>query len=137
MFRDFGLVSRLAMFRGMRLPLLCTNIPIHRHMSQIGGTLREVRVNRHARRCPRRLSKNRRRHITVTQTVIAGPGVVLTSRPANGLSSAGNGRIVLLLGRLGGSKTAIIVMARSRRGTRRTNHVIQVVSNYVLARGEQ
>lgn len=134
MFRDFGLVSRLGMCRGVRLPLLCVNVPTSRHGRQIRGTVRHVTVAREDGRFPRRLSKNRRRHITVTHTMMTGPGLVLTSRPANGLSSGGNGRIVKLLDRLGGRNAAVIVMARSRRSTNFTSQMVGLFSNRIMAR---
>lgn len=134
MFRDFGLVSRLGMCRGVRLPLLCVNVPTARHGHQIRATVRHVTVVRHDGRFPRRLSNKRRRHITVTHTIMSGPGLVLTSRPANGLSSGGKGRMVRLLGRLGGRNAAVIVIARSRRSTKFTKHVVGLFSKRMIAR---
>lgn len=131
-FRDFGLVSRLGIFRGVRLPLACLGVPTSRQGYQIGRVVRQVGVDRHTGRCPRRLSNNRRRHITVTHTIISKPGVVLTSRPANGLSSGGKRRIVRLLARLGGRKAAVIVIARDRHSTNFTDHMVGLFSKRVM-----
>lgn len=132
MFRDFGLVSRLGIFRGIRLPLACLKVGTDRHGRHILRVLGQVGLDRHTGRFPRRLSNNRRRHITVTHTIIAGPGLVLTSRPANGLSSGGNTRMVGLLARLGGRKADVIVMARSRRSTKFTRHIVRLFSNDMI-----
>lgn len=134
-FRDFGLVSRLAMCRGIRLPLICLGVGPARHGERMGRILRGIGVLRHTGRLPRRLSNKRRRHITVTHTMIAGTELLLTSRPANGLSSAGKIRIVRLLDALGGRKAAVVVIARSRHSTTCTRHVVHLLSNGVVTRG--
>lgn len=133
-FRDFGLVSRLGMFRGVRLPLLCVKVPTTRHGHQMRSTVGHVTVTRQMGRFPRRLSNKRRRHITVTHTMMTGPGLVLTSRPANGLSSGGNGRMVRLLARLGGRKAAVIVIARSRRSSNCTKEAVGLFSKRIIGR---
>lgn len=134
-FRDFGLVSRLAMYRGMRLPLVCVNIGTGRHGREMGGMLRGMGLLRHTGRCPRRLSNKRRRHMTVTHTMIASYGLLLTSRPAKGLSSIGNVRMVRLLDRLGTRKAAVVVIARSRQSTVCTRHIVRLLSKRVMTRG--
>lgn len=133
MFRDFGLVSRLAIFRGIRLPLICLNYQGSRHGQGIVRILSQVGVTRHTKRFPRRLSNKRRRHITVTHTIIASYPLVLTSRPAKGLSSAGKTRIVRLLQRLGKRKAAVIVIARSRQSTDFTRQVVRLLSNQIIS----
>lgn len=128
-FRSFRLVGSLGMLSGIRLPLLCHGIDTGRHHRTTITILRGINLSRHVHRFPARLSNNRYRHITVTHTVINGPSVVLTSRPANGLSSGVKTRIVRLLRGLGGrSKHAVIVIARGRRRTHRASHAIHFFS---------
>lgn len=61
---------------------------------------------------PRRLSNKRRRHITVTHTLLGGPGVVVTSRPAKGLSPRATDGVIKLLGSVAGRNATMIVAAR-------------------------
>lgn len=129
-FRSFRLVGSLGMLSGIRLPLLCHHIGNDRHGHLTGRILRGIKLDRHVGRFPARLSNNRYRQMTMTHTVVNGPRVVLTSRPANGLSSGVKTRIVRLLRHLGGrSKHAVIVIARGRRRTGRASHAIHFFSN--------
>lgn len=130
-FRSFRLVGSLGILSGIRLPLLCEGISTGRHHRLTRRMLGGINLDRHVHRVPARLSNNRYRHMTVTHTVVNGPRVVLTSRPANGLSSGVNTRIVRLLRRLGGrSKHAVIVIARGRRRTGRASHAIHFFSKH-------
>lgn len=131
MFRSFRLVGSLGIVSGIRLPLLCEGVTTGRHAHLTGRILSHINLDRHVQRVPARLSKKRYRHMTVTHTVINGPRVVLTSRPANGLSSGVNTRIVRLLRGLGGrSKQAVIVMARGRRRTGRASEAVHFFSKH-------
>lgn len=70
--------------------------------------------------------------MTVTHTLVAGPRVVLTSRPAKTLSSGADIRIVSLLGRLRrGRKVAVMIMARRDNMTGRASGIVRVGSKLV------
>lgn len=61
-----------------------------------------------------RLSNKRRREITVTETLVASTGCVLTSRPAKGLSGRGQEGVIRLLRRVTRRRSEyIVMMARS------------------------
>ncbi len=128
-FRNFRLLPRLATLRGARLPLICQKVPTTRHQRTTVSDLHQMKLRRQLRRQPSRLSNNRRRQITVTQTVINQPQLLLTSRPANGLSATSNHRIVALLHRLRTTNRAIIVVARSPTVKTTYPHQIVVRSN--------
>ncbi len=132
-FRRFGLLPRLATCRGIRVPLLCRGLAPTREGRQILEALTRMNLASHVRRGPARLSNNRRRQITVTHILTTRPSVVLTSRPANGLSSASNRRVVGVVGSLRSRNGAVILVARSVGITGRTRHGICIRSN-VLAR---
>lgn len=128
-FRSFRLVGSLGILSGIRLPLLCHHVDDDRHGQLTRSILTGIKLDRQVHRFPSRLSNNRYRHITITHTVVNGPRVVLTSRPANGLSSEVKTRIVRLLRQLGGrSKQAVIVIARGRRRTGRASQAIHFFS---------
>lgn len=70
--------------------------------------------------------------MTVTHTLVSGPRVVLTSRPAKTLSDGASIRIVGVLGRLrGGRKLAVIIIARRDKMTGRASGVVRVGSKLV------
>lgn len=127
-FRTFGLVPRLAIRRGVVFPLLLSC------RGPSGECLRRLLailgLGSHHGRLPDRLSNNRRREITVNHTLVAHPSLVLTSRPAKGLSSRGDDRIVTLLGRAsGGCRRAVVVVARGHDVTRATSQMLRMSSN--------
>lgn len=133
-FRSFGLIPILSICRGVILPLRLSK-------GAISGTFvkrvtRTLKLGRGLGILPGRLSKKRRRHITVTQTLTTGPTVLLTSRPAKGLSDYASRSIVKLLGAAdAGFSRAVIVVARGRRVTRLTSQVVHVRSKQVIAKG--
>lgn len=130
-FRNFGLVTGLATLRGIRLPLVCHKVS---QGAEEGLTIRSlggIKLRGHVSRGPGRVSKKRRRHITVTETVTTEPPIVLTSRPAKGLSSTSDERVVRVLGKVRESKRALVLVARSGKVTTRTGQIIQVVSKGV------
>lgn len=131
-FRKFGLVPGLSTLKGMRLPLVCHKLKGRREGRVTKRTLSGIKLRGHVSREPGRLSNKRRRHITMTETVTTRPPVVLTSRPANGLSDGSAVRVVGVLGSLRRSKEAIVVVARSSRVTGRMSHIIHVVSKGVI-----
>lgn len=131
-FRNFGLVSDLATRRGIRLPLTCHNVPGTRHRILSRSTLGHIKLRGQVGRLPGRVSNNRRREITVTHTMTTGPPVVLTSRPANGLSDRSKTRIVQVLRRLRHRNEAIVLVARSGRVTTGTRQMVHVRSNRIV-----
>ncbi len=71
----------------------------------------------------------------VTHTVLGSPSVVLTSRPANGLSIRANGTVTRLLDGLTGSNALIIVAARGLRLLRRCpKHIFEYRGRRVMRR---
>lgn len=70
--------------------------------------------------------------MTVTHTLVSGPRVVLTSRPAKTLSDGASIRIVRVLGRLRrGRKLAVMIIARRDKITGRASGVVRVGSKLV------
>lgn len=93
---------------------------------------------------PGRLSNNRRRHVIVTHTVLGSPRVVLTSRPAKGLSMRAKGTVMRLLRGVYRAKSLMIVAARGLRLMTRCpkrmcqytrRHVIGIASRFIGGRG--
>lgn len=100
----------------------------------MGSVVTALKVRGQVCGLPGRLSKKRRREMTVTETLIGHPRVVFTSRPAKGLSSGADSRMVTLLGvATGGCKRAVMVVARSSRVTRITSHVLIVRSKRIIS----
>lgn len=129
--RFCGLVPVLAIRRGLALPLLLSNGGPS--TGAINGLIGRLNLRRELRRLPGRLSNNRRREISVNETLVGGPTLLLTSRPANGLSDRGDHRVVSLLHHFGGRDgRAIVVVARSRQVTLSTSEIVTVRSNGVI-----
>lgn len=88
-FRSFELLGSEGICRGMTFTLGIVNTSA----TIVGGGIpRVLSVMKLTTGCgsgPERLSKKRRREMTVTETLIGRPDVLLTSRPANGLSGGG------------------------------------------------
>lgn len=133
-FRSFGLLPGLAMCRGVTCTVrMIRGDPgiVRGHMLRI---LSLIKLGRGIQVFPGRLSNKRRRQVTVTHTVTGVPNILVTSRPANGLSPSASVRVVQVLRRVGGRKAAVLVTARGDRVigsvgrhmlTVRGNHVIQ------------
>ncbi len=118
MFRDCGLVAGFATVRGIVLSVSVTNI------GNVGGGRQTVRLLRGINLSRSRtgqeilgLSNKRRRHITVTHTLSRSPSVVLTSRPANGLSNSARSRVVKVFRDLARRNGYIVLIDRSPRMT--------------------
>lgn len=78
----------------------------------VGGILFRIKVRSGNCGVPRRLSNNRRRHVIVTHTLLGSPILVLTSRPAKGLSPRADKRVMRLLRSVYHGKATIVVAAR-------------------------
>lgn len=121
-FRFCGLIPGLATGRGIRLT---SRVSPRTHSTT--RIVQRMNLNRHVSGFPTRLSKNRRRHITVTHTLTGRPGLLLYSRPAKTLSCRANGRILgLLRSAYLSAKAAIVIVARGRTVTTVTGHVVRV-----------
>lgn len=85
-FRSFGLLRALAICRGITFTLRI----VRRRPGGVGGrivrALSLMNLGRGTEVLPARLSNKRRRHISVTESVMGSPGIIVTSRPAKGLS---------------------------------------------------
>lgn len=79
---------------------------------QVRRILRRINVRGGKCGVPGRLSNKRRRHVIVTQTVLGGPRVVLTSRPANGLSIRAKQHVIRLLRSVYHRNSTVLVAAR-------------------------
>lgn len=135
LFRGFRLLSGLANERGVLLPASLRKMSRTRDERQLGRLTICLRVASILSGFPSGVSNNRHRHITTTETLVLRPRVVLTSRPANTLSSGGTGDLVRGLSNLGHSRrTAVLVMARSSGTTDFYGHVLFVRSNIVFRR---
>lgn len=135
MFRSFGLLSALAVSRGVTLTLAVGGIPTNRVSKQIQRVTKGLGVASVLSGCPCRISNNRGRQYTYTETVVGRPGLVLTSRPANTLSDRSSRVLLSAVRDVGRSlKTAVLVIARSTFSTDCTGHVLFVESKTVFAR---
>lgn len=151
-FRSFGLFPRCAIVRGVVLtPGLTTGRRVGRANRCVntgdcgrtrrvvgdgtGSLLREMKLSRGDRSCPYGLDNNRRRHITVTETLTLGPSILYFSRPASTLSPRLANRILGIVHDLGASSDAVVIMARRVRFTESiTSGVVFVTSNIVTRR---
>lgn len=90
MFRSFHLLGSHDVCRGVTFTLHIARAPAHMVGGGMPTTLSLIKLTRGCGSFPGRLSNKRRRHMTVTETVMGRPTVLLTSRPAKGLSPAGS-----------------------------------------------
>lgn len=97
----------------IRRPALSTT----RHRRRIVTIVRRIKLSPRAHRhCPTRFSNNRQRHVTVTETLVLGPSLVVLSRPASSLSGAMRTRVLALLGSLRrGRRLTCLFVDRSLR----------------------
>lgn len=129
-FRFCGLIPGLATLRGIRL----TSRVYPSRFSPIRA-LCGIKLKRHVKGFPTRLSNNRRRHMSVTHTVTGGPGLLLYSRPANTLSCRANGRMLRLLRSVYRARNvAIVVVARGSTLTPVTRGIVHFHSNGIADR---
>lgn len=127
-FRFCGLIRGLATGRGIRLTTRVYVGPLSDR-----ATLRDINLLRETGGFPTRLSNNRRREISVTETLTGEPGLLLYSRPANTLSCGANERVLGLLRRAyHGSGVAIILVARGKTVAPVTSRVVEVGDKGVI-----
>ncbi len=133
-FRSFHLVGAVAICRGITFSLQIVNGNGQRVDHHIRRILRLVSLLNGDGHCPPTLSNNRRRHINLTQTLIGGPTLVVTSRPANGMSPRVSQSVIRLLARVGRQNAAILVIARRRSLMRRFGRqIVALRSNHVIS----
>lgn len=85
-----GVNSRLT-----RPLLVGASLSTTRHHRGIRTVVGRINLQpRRCRHCPRVFSNNRHRHVTLTQTVVLRPGILITSRPASTLSISVRTRIL-------------------------------------------
>lgn len=134
MFRSFGLLSGFSLGSGVFLPLILSNISCERVRGELTPVTSLLKVRGLLGGCPCRISKKRGRETTITHTVVAGPRLVLTSRPAKTLSSGTASDLLELFGEVGRSKRAVLVIARDAGTTDRTGEILFVGSNRIFRR---
>lgn len=131
--RFFGLVPALGIRRGVALPYRLSKRAISG--GHLSGLVSRLKLAKERGRLPRRLSNKRRRHMSVKQTLVGHPTVILTSRPAKGLSGGGDSRVIRLLHETGRRcERAVVVVARGLRVTGATSHIVTVRSKGVVER---
>lgn len=134
MFRSFGLLSAFSLGSGVFLPLILSNGPCSRVTGELGPLTRGLKVASVLSGFPCRISNKRGRHTTITETLVAGPRVMLTSRPANTLSSGTSSTLLGLFNSFGRRNRAVLVIARSAGTTSYTGEVVFVGSNRIFGR---
>ncbi len=131
-FRGCGLLPGAATIRGIRLPLLCgSGCSSGTHHRTTVSTLGTMNLNSEVCRGDGRVDNNRVRHITVTETLIGSPTILLTSRTAKGLSAEASFRVLILFRRLCHRKQAVVFIARGPRVTRCSSEGVFLRSNGV------
>lgn len=118
MFRDCTLFPRCSICSGMTCNLMGGGVSGGAVERGIVRVIRLIKLGKLRRHVPGRLSKNRRRHITLTETLIVRPTILLFSRPLSGLST---GLQICVHGRVEGVRRQVnvadICIARSRTRT--------------------
>lgn len=127
-FRGCTLFPRLGMFSGVTFNLGLGGAPGSRDVPGIGHTLGVIGVDSCRCHSMGSLSNKRRRHVTVTHTVIGRPRMLLLSRPLTTLSLGVEGSVRLRLGRVRSHlKVAFMCIARSRRRTLALDSAVIIV----------
>lgn len=134
MFRSFGLLSAFGLGSGVLLPLMLRKISCEGVGIEVVPVIGRLKVTKLLRGCPCRISKKRGRHTTITETLVASPELVLTSRPAKTLSSGSASRLLKMFRQVGRSKRAVLVMARSIGTTDGTKEILFVGSKRIFRR---
>lgn len=117
-FRSCTLFPRVGMFSGVTFKLAVGGVPGSRVVRGIGRTLGVIRLRNCRGHRVDRVSNNRRRQITVTETVIGRPSILLLSRPLSTLSLGLHASVRCRLERLRRHlNVAFVFIARSRRRT--------------------
>lgn len=110
--RGGGIFPSLAVRRGLRVKTCRSPGSFRRQFSRITNLFPTLQ-SQHGRHT-NSLSNNRHRVITVTQTLVVRPGILLLSRPSTNLSPTLASRTFIQIGSVGGANIAIVVI---RRGT--------------------
>lgn len=133
-FRSFHLVPGVDICSGITFTVHIVNTGRGSVEGHIPCVLRLINLSRGTHSVPGRLSNNRRRHISLTETLMGGPGLVVTSRPANGISPRVDRRVIRVLAGVGGNNAAIVVIAR-RRDLIHTfpHHIVIVGGNRIIS----
>ncbi len=84
--------------------------------------------------CPFRLSKKVTEEILMSATLLSGPGLMMTSRPAPKLSRGAIGRALGRFGRVGRGKVKMLLVARSVRTTLRMTSEVKVFCSKCMVR---
>lgn len=117
-FRTCSLFPRLGTIRGIVCKLDVQRITGARTGDHTIRLLSDIKLTSCTSHCPTRLSNNRRRHITLTHTLTAGPQILLLSRPLSTLSTGIHIRLQSRVHTLRlRARAAAVVIARSRRRT--------------------
>lgn len=117
-FRDCTLFPGVAIRRGITFNLHVRGIGTSSDRQHITSILGLIRLGRFTTHCPRRLSNNRYRQITLTHSLIAQPHLLLLSRPLSTLSTQVHGRLHRRVHRVRHRlNLAAVFIARSRRRT--------------------
>lgn len=134
-FRRFGLLVRHGYLGGIYFPVRLTKTDGGSTRGHTGRLLTLIKLPSGTGTCPTRLSNNRRRHVTVTETLTAGPGILLYSRTADTLSPGAAERVLRLVHSVGGGlNVAIMVVARRVDIIGRIYGRITVLSSNVVTR---
>lgn len=117
-FRGCTLFPRLGIFSGVTFKLGLGGVSGRAVRGGMGTTLHVMKVASCRCQSIGSLSNKRRRHMTVTHTVIGRPRILLLSRPLTTLSLGVHGSVRVRLGRVRGAlNVAFVCIARSRRRT--------------------
>lgn len=135
-FRSCGLFGGGATLRGVARNLHAMGGGSATRTSRVThGRLRLINLSSFTSCCPVRLSNNRRRHISVTQTLTLGPATVLFSRPASTLSPRLINSILRTVNAITGLNVAVIVIARRVHFTHGiTSGIVFIGRNIVIRR---
>lgn len=95
----------------------------------ISRVLRIIKLaRRRTSQCTRRFDNNRHRQVNVTETLVVGPGLVVTSRPISTLSISVRSRVLGLLGSLRARfGLACLFVSRSLDMIRRVDSDVKIV----------
>lgn len=134
-FRGCSLFPRVSVTRGVTFNLGVDGGDGTCVRSGVGCTLGLIGLRKFRGHSISSLSNNRRRHVTVTHTVMGRPGILLLSRPLNTLSLGLHRDVRCRLVHLGRRlKVAFMCIARSRRRTLAVSSAVIIVGRKCVRR---
>jgi putative ABC transport system ATP-binding protein len=125
-FQSFNLLPRTTVIDNVRLPLLYSKIPHHKHDELIKNSIMSVGLWHRKLHFSNQLSGGEKQRVAIARALVNQPSIIFADEPTGNLDSKTGGQIMLLLQRLNDDGHTIVLVTHEKYTAEHAKRILKI-----------